>query len=188
MTDRPCSHPDCGFAAADVCAREGCPGDETVAATPMITLPGTDIDWEDFQGAINYFDRLLDGHTTDDTIEVDGSQMSVLILTLNDMARAIARFRTNQSIAEGAVLDQTPQRDPEVGLLVHLNEVLVRALGAAQPVIAMRSSTLSEILTTLSQGKAIHDAVATLMAAPAGSAAETDARINLARTWEGLHS
>lgn len=180
-----CSITDCELLASDVCAREGCPGDETVGEPAMIALPN--LEWEEYRDAIDYFDRLVDGVLTADTIEVDGSQLSVLITMLNELALATVRFRTNQSIAEGVIINSTPERDPEIPLNVHLDTTLVAALTAAQPVIALRTSTLTEITTALRQGKAMHDAIAKLMTTTPGTQSETDARINLARTWEDLH-
>lgn len=180
-----CSITDCELLASDVCAREGCPGDETVPAPDMITSPY--LEWEEYQGAIDYFVALVDGVTKADTLEVDGGQLSVLLDMLNEMALATIRFRTNQSIAEGVIINSTPERDPEIPLNVHLDATLVAALTAAQPVIALRTSTLTEITTALRQGKAMHDAIAKLMTTTPGTQSETDARINLARTWEDLH-
>lgn len=185
MTNRECAHPDCGFAASDVCARDGCPGDETAPAPTMITAPN--LAWDEYSDAIDYFMRLVDGVPTADTIEVDGSQLSALLDMLNEMALATIRYRTNQSIAEGAIVNGAPERDPEIPLVAHLNAVLIAALSATQPVIPMRVTTLTEVVAAMSQGKALHDAVGRLMAS------ETDAEHHAAMgglhtAWRDLHS
>lgn len=84
-----------------------------------------------------------------DPVEVPRSTFVDLINMMNDMAHEIARYRTNLSIQEGVILDTTEVRDLSVPLSRHLEDTLAAATSAGFPVLAMRLTTLVEIVDQL---------------------------------------